>query len=239
LRPIDPIAKENRAAAAPTPARPIVLLTGFGPFPGVPENATALLVPRLARAVRDLYPDYEVVAAILPTEWVAAPQKVGDLLARPGTVLALHFGVSRQTVGFQIELVGRNACRAVADAAGNMPATGCLLDDGPAELACTLPVERILQRLTQLGVPVCTSTDAGGYLCNALLYHSLGAAGTLKKPHLVGFVHLPAELVGYGADGMAPHPDCRLDWRGAMAGSVEIVAACLESLGSAPPVKDG
>ena len=56
---------------------------------------------------------------------------------------------------------------------------------------------------------------------------------------LARFVHLPAELVGYGTDGMAPHQDCRLDWRGAMAGSVEIVAACLESLGSAPAVKPG
>lgn len=237
MRPIDPIAKEDRAAAALTPARPIVLLTGFGPFPGVPENATAVLVPRLAKAARELFPTYDFFAEILPTEWTAAPQKVGDLLARPGTVLALHFGVSKQAEGFQIELVGRNACKAVADAAGNMPATECLLDDGPAELACTLPVERILQRLTQLGVPVRTSTDAGGYLCNALLYHSLGAAGTLKKPHLVGFVHLPADLPG--PDGHVTQSDCRLDWRGTMAGGIEIIAACLESLGSAPAVKAG
>jgi pyroglutamyl-peptidase len=125
----------------------------------------------------------------------------------------------------------------VADAAGNMPATECLLDDGPAELVCTLPVEHILQRLTQLGVPVRTSTYAGGYLCNALLYHSLGAAGTLKKPHLVGFVHLPADFPG--PDGHVTQSDCRLDWRGTMAGGIEIIAACLESLSSAPAVKAG
>ncbi len=237
MRPTDPIAKVDRRAAER--ARPVILLTGFGPFPGVPENASAVLVPRLAKAARDLFPDYDIVAEILPTEWVAAPQKVGDLLARPGTVLALHFGVARHAQGFQIELVGRNQCSAVADAAGRLPAVDCLLDDGPAELACTLPVERIVHRLTQLGVPVCTSTDAGGYLCNALLYHSLGAADTLEKPHLAGFVHLPADLVGHGADGRAPHPDCRLDMRGAIAGGLEILAACLENPGCAPPVKAG
>jgi pyroglutamyl-peptidase len=237
LQPTDPIAGEDRAALAPT--RPAILLTGFGPFPGVPDNATAELVPRLAEAARDLFPDYDVVAEILPTEWVAAPQKLGDLLARPDTVLALHFGVSRQAVGFQIELVGRNQCKAMADAAGNMPATECLLDDGPAELACTLPAERIVQRVTQLGVPARTSTDAGGFLCNALLYHSLAAAVTLEKPHLVGFVHLPADLTGHGAYGQRPHPGCRLDMRGAIAGGLEIIAACLESLDSAPPVKAG
>jgi pyroglutamyl-peptidase len=237
LPPTDTIAGEDRAA--PKPARPVILLTGFGPFPGVPDNATAALVPRLAKAARDLFPDYDIIAEILPTEWVAAPQKVGDLLARPGTVLALHFGVSRQAEGFQIELVGRNRCKAVADAAGHMPAGDCLLDDGPAELACTLPVERIVQRLTQLGVPVRTSTDAGGFLCNALLYHSLGAADTLEKPHLVGFVHLPADLTGHGADGKRPHPSCRLDMRGAISGGLEVIAACLESLGSTAPVKAG
>lgn len=237
MRPHDPIAGEDRGA--PETARPAIVLTGFGPFPGVPDNATALLVPRLAKAARDLFPAYDVVAEILPTEWIAAPQKLADLLARPGTVLALHFGVSRQAEGFQIELVGRNQCKAMADAAGNTPAVECLLEDGPAELASTLPAERIVQRLTKLGVPARTSTDAGGFLCNALLYHSLAAAGTLDKPHLVGFVHLPADLTGHGADGRRPHPDCRLDMRGAIAGGLEIIAACLESIGSALPVKPG
>jgi pyroglutamyl-peptidase len=208
--------------------RPTILLTGFGPFPGVDSNATAVLVPRLAKAARDLFPTYDIVAEILPTEWVAVPQKLGDLLARPGTVLALHFGVSRHVDGFQIELIGRNQCKAVADAAGSMPAGECMLDEGPAELPCTLPVELIMQRLTGLGVPVRTSTDAGGFLCNALLYHSLGAADTLAKPHLVGFVHLPADLVGHGADGRSPSPDCRLDMPAAVAGGLEIIAACLE-----------
>jgi pyroglutamyl-peptidase len=237
LRPTNQTRKGDRDATGRP--RPFILLTGFGPFPGVADNATAHLIPRLARAARELFPAYDVVAEILPTEWTAAPQKVGALLARPGTVLALHFGVSSHVEGFQIELVGRNRCKPVADAAGRLPAGDCLLDDGPAELASTLPVERILERLSRLGVPVRTSTDAGGFLCNALLYHSLGAADTLPNPHLVGFVHLPADLVGHGADGEAPHLDCRLDWRGALAGSVEIIAACLEDLDCEPAVKAG
>lgn len=210
--------------------RPTILLTGFGPFPGVDSNATAKLIPELVEAARAKFTDHDVVGVVLPTEWVAAPQKLGDLLARPGTVLALHFGVSRQADGFQIELIGRNQCKAVTDAAGRMPAGECLLDEGPPELASTLPVERIVQRLTRLGVPVGTSTDAGGYLCNALLYHSLGAADTLATPHLVGFVHLPADLVGHGAAPGKPGK-CALTWAAAVAGSVEIIAACVEDAG--------
>jgi pyroglutamyl-peptidase len=232
LPPTDETREEGAGVAER--ARPLILLTGFGPFPGVPDNATARLIPRLAKAARELFPAYDVAAEILPTEWTATPQKLAELIARPGTVLALHFGVSHHVEGFQLELVGRNRCKPIADAAGRMPAADCLLDDGPAELASTLPVARIVQRLTQLGVPVRTSTDAGGYLCNALLYHSLGAAGPLAKPHLVGFVHLPVDLPDRN-----PEPGCRLDMRGAIAGGLEIIAECLDAMGSLSPVKAG
>ncbi|MGZ5851566.1 MAG: pyroglutamyl-peptidase I family protein, partial [Hyphomicrobium sp.] len=106
---------------------------------------------------------------------------------------------------------------------------------------CRTPIDgsagRIVERLRKLGVPAGTSTDAGRYLCNALLYHSLSAASALAQPHLVSFVHLPADLPG--PDGHVIQSDCRLDWRGAMAGGIEIIAACLESLSSAPAVKAG
>ncbi len=226
MRPID-ATSNGGASDAPERARPVILLTGFGPFPGVPDNATARLIPRLAKAARELFPVYDVVAEILPTEWVAAPQKLAELLARPGMALALHFGVSKHAEGFRIELVGRNQRKATADAAGHLPAGQCVIEDGPSELSCTLPADRILERLSQLGVPARTSSDAGGFLCNALLYHSLAAADALGQPHLVGFVHLPVEL----ADQVL-QPGCRLNMRGAITGGLEIIAECLECAGS-------
>lgn len=233
MRPTDATSKGG-AGGAPQSARPVIVLTGFGPFPGVPDNATARLVPRLAKAARELFPAYGVVAEILPTEWVAAPQRLAGLLARPGTALALHFGVSKHAEGFRIELIGRNQRKATADAAGHLPAGACVIEAGPSELACTLPADRIVERLAQLGVPARTSTDAGGFLCNALLYHSLVAADALEQPHLVGFVHLPVHLPDRN-----PQPGCRLDMRGAIAGGLEIIAECLECIGSPGPVKAG
>jgi pyroglutamyl-peptidase len=218
----------------PTDERSVILLTGFGPFPGVPENATARLVPRLASAARDLFPAYDVVAEILPTEWAAAPQRLADLLARSGPVLALHFGVTRHAEGFRIELVGRNECKQTEDAGGCLPASGVLIEDGPPKLGCTLPAERIVDRLVRLGVPATTSEDAGGFLCNALLYHSLAAARALETPRLAGFVHLPIDLPERNAA-----QDRRLDMRGAIAGGLEIIAECLDAIGSLTPVKTG
>ena len=53
-------------------ARPRVLLTGFGPFPGVPKNPSAWLAEKLADWRPTPEFDGEIHAQILPTEWEAA-----------------------------------------------------------------------------------------------------------------------------------------------------------------------
>ena len=50
----------------PNPLR--VLITGFGPFPGVPDNATARLVPLLAGALKERWPHLDVIAEGIETE---------------------------------------------------------------------------------------------------------------------------------------------------------------------------
>lgn len=211
-------------------ARPTIVLTGFGPFPGVGANATATLVPRLASAARLLFASHTFAAEILPTEWARAPERLKALLGLGNIVLMLHFGVSEHARGFQIELVSRNLQTSLQDAAGDLPKSERVIEAGPDRLAATLPAERIAGRLRGLGFPCSTSDNAGTYLCNALLYHSLSAARSLSHPHLAGFVHVPASLTGHGAEGQEPHPDCPLDWRTAVAGGLEIIAACVDHL---------
>lgn len=211
------------------PARPTILLTGFGPFPGMPENATAVLVPRLATAARARFAEHDVVSAVLPTEWRAAPETLTKLLDRHRAVLALHFGVCSNTDGFQVELIGRNVRSGTRDAAGELPATMCVVEEGPALLASTLPAERIVARLSKLKLPCRASINAGDYLCNALLYHSLNVARDMLQPFVTGFVHVPANLIGHGESGKDARPDCPLDWHNATQGGLEIIAECLKT----------
>jgi len=207
--------------------RPSILLTGFGAFPGVDTNATAELVPQLAAEARRRFPGHEILEAVLPVEWLLAPQRLQELVRDASPRLALHFGVSSAATGFQIELVGRNLCEARHDAAGKLPVTAQLVASGPAILASTLPAEHIVRRLQRAGLPCCTSNDAGGYLCNALLYHSLTSAHASPEPFLSGFVHLPAGL--QTANGAHGEPSaCGLSWRDAIAGGIEIIATCLD-----------
>ncbi len=211
------------------PARPTIVLTGFGPFPGVTKNATAVLVPRLVEAARTRFADHDIVGEVLPTEWRAAPETLTRLLDGRRAVLALHFGVSDNADGFQVELIGRNVRGGKKDAAGEAPPTACVAEEGPTLLASTLPAEYILARLSKLKLPCRASVNAGDYLCNALLYHSLDVARDLPQPFMAGFVHVPANLIGHGENGEDAHPDCPLDWHSATQGGLEIIAECLKT----------
>jgi pyroglutamyl-peptidase len=70
------------------------------------------------------------------------------------------------------------------------------------------------------------SRDAGGYLCNATLYHSLGCAREAPGRR-VGFIHIPATLGRPGAANRGRVGASRLSWEQAQAGGLEILAACL------------
>jgi pyroglutamyl-peptidase len=211
--------------------RPTILLTGFGPFPGYDSNATTALIPAVADRARGQFPHYHVVDEVLCVEWSRAPRDLQRLLAGTKPVLALHFGVCANARGFQVELVGRNVRGARHDAAGKLPKGETVIPTGPAMLASTVPAERIIARLLRGGYPCSTSNNAGNYLCNALMYHSLAAARGQTAPFLSGFVHVPPSLpeaVPEGAKARGDKDAEVLTWTAAVAGTLEIIAACVE-----------
>jgi pyroglutamyl-peptidase len=207
-------------------ARTTVLITGFGPFPGVPVNATMRLVPALAEEAARLFPGVRIATEILSTEWVSAPQRLDSVLAEVSPDLVLHIGVSSRARGFEIESRARNACSASPDAAGVLPPGSSVHEDGAEHLAASLPVRHIVTRLRRRGIPAFVSRDAGAYLCNATLYHSLACARDAPGRR-VGFVHIPATLARPGGVNRGRVGACPLTWQQAVAGGLEILAACL------------
>ena len=195
-----------------------VLLTGFGPFPGVAENASGALVGRLGVAARKRWPRVIFHTATLPTEWTIGPERARRAIERAAPDVIVHFGVSRKAEGFVVETRGANACVAVADGAGELPPLATLETDGPRFRPATLPVAAIVARLRVLSLPVITSDDAGSYLCNAVLFQTLGL--TAKSKTMAGFIHIPVALAGSDQGGA-------LTSRQALAGSLEIIAECL------------
>lgn len=194
--------------------RPRILLTGFGPFPGFPVNASAALVARLAHEVPF---DADVSSIVLPTEWHRGIAEAEAALARFKPDIALHFGVADSARGFVVEEQALNACDARQDACGSLPPAKRLAADGPHVRRATLPVDGIVAALKATRIPVSRSKDAGAYLCNAVLYASL-ASGTAAP--VAGFIHIPRAI---GTDG--PLSDDQ-----ALTGAHLIMQACLALL---------
>jgi pyroglutamyl-peptidase len=207
--------------------RPVILITGFGSFPTVAANASSILVPRIAETARCALPGITVAASILPTEWEAGLTRLAALVERLKPTVALHFGVSGRATGFEIETRGRNRCSLSEDAAGKLPSDTRLSADGPEYLQATLPAAHIVMRLRRRGLPAQISRDAGGYLCNALLYRSLEIARHSSLPNRTGFIHLPASLVGERRPSLEPRIAGRLTWNEVVEGGLEILSATL------------
>lgn len=212
--------------------RDTILLTGFGPFPGVAENASQRFVPKLGHLAARRFSAHRVVARILPTEWEKAPNRLRDLYERERPKIVLHFGVSPQASAYVIETLAHNTCKAAVDAAGSLPRDDAVVRGGPDTLAARLPAEDIKTRLRALRVPAVTSEDAGSYLCNALLYRSLIYAEQISEPDAVGFFHIPQEIPPALLKSRSDPNKMRFDWGTALIGGLEIIRTCL---GRPPP----
>jgi len=210
-----------------TKDRPVILITGFGPFPTVAANATSILVPLIAETARRALPGVAIAAHVLPTEWEASLAMLDAITRRLRPTVTLHFGVSGRAVGFEIETRGRNRCSLSEDAAGRLPSDVRLSTDGPEFLPATLPAAHIVTRLRRRGLPAQISRDAGGYLCNALLYRSLELARASSAPTRTGFVHLPTSLVNERRPLLEPRTSRRLTWDDVVEGGLEILSATL------------
>ncbi len=206
-------------------AQPIVLLTGFGPFPGVEHNASADLALTLARKAGQRHADLRFVADVLPVNWRQAPQRTCDLIGQHWPVVSLHFGVSARATGFVIEAYAYNATHSMPDSSGQIAGSIDLVAGDRPRRSATLPVRRIVQTLLEAGLPAELSSDPGRYLCNAVLYHSLRLASRTTPRLRTGFIHIPATL-----DSSVGGENSLISWPQAIDGGLRLIETCLMPL---------
>jgi pyroglutamyl-peptidase len=201
-----------------------ILVTGFGPFPGVPFNASSVLVEQLAETDRRSVPRAMIFPAILPTDWRLAAAMSRTLVQEFDPDIILHFGVSRRCTGFEVETQARNLASPFLDHAGHAPLGRTVRRGAPPMLKATLPAPLLVQRLRLAGLPAVVSSDAGRYLCNAVLYETLLHIRNKRPAPLVGFIHMPAlpAQTGNGAFG-----DAARAWRELKVGAEIIVRATI------------
>lgn len=168
-----------------------ILLTGFGPFPGVPENNSGRLIEALARRKLTSRLGCAIETRVLPTEWTQISLMGPALLRTHRPRLVLHFGVSSRASGFRIERAAHNRIVRREDARGALHDKRFILDHGDDRLDTEVPVPELARHLRGLGLPAVTSSSAGAYLCNFLYYQSLDWARRQKRRADICFVHVP------------------------------------------------
>lgn len=158
------------------------LVTGFGPFPGVDDNPSAVLARESGEAHR-----------VLDVSYDAAEAFVRDLDPSSFDRLLL-IGVAASRDHLSLELFARNGCGRAPDVAGCVRA-GRILDDFPLLLPSTLFEPEASAQILAGEPRLRFSLDAGGYLCNFIYYRCLAAFPDKR----VGFLHVaPPERIGIG-----------------------------------------
>ena len=211
-------------------ADPTVLLTGFGPFPGMPVNISVQFVEKLAKIGQQNFAKTRFVTAALPTVWRQAPDQLQALYITHQPTFAVHFGVSHTACSLTVEAIAKNRAEC-KDAHGKEPDCDILCLRGPTQRMTTLPTARIVTTLQRQSIPAVLSQDAGSYLCNAVLYHGLGLMSTLNPQGCCGFIHLPFSLSDHDTDLRHHHkraiaePEMSIET--ALAGGLELLAILL------------
>lgn len=164
-----------------------LLVTGFGPFPGIPVNPSARLAARIAADLRLKRAGLAATCRLIPTEYAAAARLIPALIAelRPRAVLML--GVASKRKALSVELFARNRQSILhPDAAGKRPASLLIAPGGPAILRGRAPMVRAKVAGNRAGFTTRLSRSAGTYLCNDGYWRMLEAA---DGPCL--FLHIP------------------------------------------------
>ncbi len=172
--------------------RPRVLVTGFGPFPGVPTNPTLAMLRLLDT---DGVDGVDLAFARLPVTFAGVGPALREAARhRPDAVLLL--GLAKGRAILNVETLARNVVGpATPDTDGIVPAASALVEGAPATRAATWSAITVLAALHEAGHEATLSEDAGDYVCNAALYHALGD----DLAPVIGFLHVPA--VSQDGDG--------------------------------------
>lgn len=167
-----------------------VLLTGFGPFPGAPDNPSAWLAETLGGFASVAY-GAKLHTQVLPTEWERVARLAPALYATLQPDVLIHFGLSRRAAGFRLERSAHNRTARRTDAAGALPASEIVEAEGADRLDSPFPASSLALALRALGLASQCSSCGGLYLCNYLYYLSLAWAARQSLPCYSLFIHIP------------------------------------------------
>ena len=170
-----------------------LLLTYFGPFPGVPVNPTVELAEGAVRALNTARPDLRVVARELPVSYDGSSAALRAALqeVQPDALISLGVAVGRDVVSLEQVAINLDSA-GIEDNDGDRRCDEPIVPDGREAYFSSLPVRASFERLRAAGEPVEISYTAGTYVCNHVFYEGQRISRELGLSIPAGFVHVPA-----------------------------------------------
>ncbi len=163
-----------------------LLITGFDPFGGESINPSYEAIKDLP----DLLGDCRIIKLCVPTVFGEAAKTVLMQAEKCDPDIILCVGQAGGRKGVTPEAIAINLRDArIPDNRGNTPVDTPCVGDGPAAYFSTLPVKKMVNAITELGIPSSLSYSAGTFVCNDLMYSLLHHYTDTKV--LVGFIHVP------------------------------------------------
>jgi pyroglutamyl-peptidase len=161
-----------------------LLVTGFGPFPGVAENPSAAIARKVAASPRWRRLGIKTQALVLPTAYSSIEAILAPALRARYTAV-LMIGVAGKAKRIRVERRAANRASVLAPDASGKRGPHLRLTTGPAHRTSRVAAAPALVRLRRAGLPAGLSQDAGRYLCNACYFSAL------SEPVPVLFLHIP------------------------------------------------
>lgn len=179
-------------ATTPNQARTL-LLTYFGPFPGVPVNPTVALAEGAQRLLTRMRPDLNVITRELPVSYDGSSAALRAALqeVQPDALISLGVAVGRDVVSLEQVAINLDSA-GIEDNDGDRRCDEPIVPDGREAYFSSLPVRASFERLRAAGEPVEISYTAGTYVCNHVFYEGQRISRELGLSIPAGFVHVPA-----------------------------------------------
>ncbi len=174
-------------------AEKIILFTGYPPFGKHTLNPSGMAAQALDGKIIG---DYRVKGVVLPCDYLLMPPALSGLLEELSPAVVIGSGLAFGESSIRLERVGLNLLNfgLTPDNGNHRMENQPVLKGGPPAYFSPLPLPQMVKQLRKEGIPACLSNNAGGHLCNMMLYtilHLVQEQAVNRRP-LAGFVHLPA-----------------------------------------------
>ncbi|KAL8625442.1 hypothetical protein ACOMHN_018587 [Nucella lapillus] len=169
--------------------KPVVIVTGFGPFGSHKVNASSVAAWKLHEEGLD-NDNVELLVMEMPVEYEAVKQLVPTLWEQHSPMLMVHVGVSGIATELTLEQLAHNDGYDKIDVQGKFPHTQCCVEgrEKNCVLVSGIDMKRVCARVNSsaISVKARVSHDPGRYLCEFSYFSSLHI-----NHRNTAFIHVP------------------------------------------------